>query len=46
MEGRFLGVGLGNLMGIFFFCMLMSVMVKVIFSMYEITGFSEVVRTA
>ena len=43
---KFLGVGLTNALGIALFTMLISVMMKVIFTKYEIEGVSEVVRTA
>lgn len=43
---KFLGVGLQNAIGIAFLTMLLSVVLKVIFTKYEITGVSEVVRTA
>lgn len=46
MEGKFLGVGLQNALGIALFTLLVSVMLKVIFTKYEIEGVSEVVRTA
>ncbi len=43
---RFLGVGLTNALGIALFTMLISVMLKVIFTKHEVEGISEVVRTA
>ena len=46
MGGKFLGIGLNNAIGIALFTMLISVMLKVIFTKYEVTGVSEVVRTA
>lgn len=46
MDGKFLGVGLQNALGIALFTMLVSVVTKVIFTKYEIEGISEVVRTA
>ena len=46
MGGKFLGIGLNNAIGIALFTMLFSVMLKVIFTKYEVTGVSEVVRTA
>ena len=46
MGEKFLGVGLQNALGIAFLTMLTSVVLKVIFTKYEISGLSEVVRTA
>ena len=46
MGGKFLGIGLNNAIGIALFTMIVSVMLKVIFTKYEIQGVSEVVRTA
>lgn len=46
MDGKFLGVGLQNALGIAFLTMLVSVCMKVIFTKYEVSGISEVVRTA
>lgn len=43
---KFLGIGLTNALGIALFTMLVSVMLKVIFTRYEIEGVSEVVRSA
>ena len=42
---KFLGVGLTNALGIALFTMLVIVMMKVIFTKYEVEGVSEVVRT-
>ena len=46
MDGKFLGVGLTNALGIALLTMLVSVIMKVIFTQYEIEGLSDVVRTA
>lgn len=46
MEGKFLGVGLQNALGIALLTLLVSVALKVIFTKYEVSGVSEVVRTA
>ena len=46
MEGKFLGIGLQNALGIALFTLLVSVMLKVIFTKYEIEGISEVVRAS
>jgi hypothetical protein len=46
MDGKFLGVGLQNALGIALFTLLVSVMLKVIFTKYEIEGISEVIRTS
>ena len=46
MESKFLGVGLTNVIGIALFTMLVSVILKVIFTKYEVEGISQVVRTA
>lgn len=46
MESKFLGVGLTNAMGIALLTMLISVVLKVIFTQHEIEGLSEVIRTA
>lgn len=46
MGGKFLGIGLNNAIGIALFTMIISVMLKVIFTKYEVQGISEVVRTA
>ena len=43
---KFLGIGLTNALGIALFTMLVSVMLKVIFTMHQVEGISEVVRTA
>lgn len=46
LEGKFLGVGMQNALGIAFLTLLISVMLKVIFTKYEVEGISEFVRTA
>lgn len=46
MDGKFLGVGLSNAIGISILAMLVSVMLKVIFTTYEIEGVSQIVRAA
>ena len=46
MEGNFLGVGITNALGIALFTMIVSVILKVIFTKYEVEGVSQVVRTA
>ena len=46
MGEKFLGIGLTNALGIALLTMLVSVVLKVIFTKYEIEGVSEVVRTA
>lgn len=46
MSEKFMGVGLKNALAIAFFTMVVSVALKIIFSMYEIEGISQVVRTA
>ena len=46
MDGKFLGVGLTNALGIAIFSMLVIVGLKIIFTKYEIEGISEVVRSA
>ena len=46
MDSKFLGVGLTNVIGIALFTMLVSVILKVIFTKYEVEGISQVVRTA
>ena len=46
MDTKFLGVGLTNVIGIALFTMLVSFVLKVIFTKYEVEGISQVVRTA
>lgn len=46
VDGKFLGVGLQNALGIALFTLLVSVALKVIFTKYEIEGVSEVVRAS
>ena len=40
MESKFLGIGLTNAIGIALFTMIVSVILKVIFTKYEIEGVS------
>ena len=46
MGEKFMGVGLSNALAIAIFTMMISVILKVIFTKYEIEGVSEIVRTA
>lgn len=46
MGEKFLGVGLKNAVGLFFLFMLFSLVLKVIFTKYEVEGVSEAVRAA
>lgn len=46
MGDKFLGVGLTNALGIAVLTLLVSVMLKVIFTTYEVEGLSQIVRTA
>lgn len=46
MGNKFLGVGLVNALGICLLAMLVSILLKIIFTVYEIEGVSELVRTA
>ena len=46
MDSKFLGIGLTNAIGIALFTMIVSVILKVIFTKYEVEGISQVVRTA
>lgn len=46
MDGKFLGVGLQNALGIALFTLLVSITLKVIFTKYEVEGLSQAVRTA
>lgn len=41
---KFLGVGLGNAIGLWFLFCLFSLMAKTIFTKYEIEGVSNVIR--
>lgn len=43
---KFLGVGLVNAVGIAILTMLLSVMLKVVFTKHEVEGVSEIIRTA
>lgn len=44
MDGKFMGVGLKNALGLWLLFMLFSLVAKVVFTEYEIAGVSEVVR--
>lgn len=46
MDGKFLGVGLINALGICILAMLVSIFLKVLFTQYEVEGLSEMIRTA
>ena len=46
MEDKFLGIGLKNALALWFLFLGFSLMAKVIFTRYEISGLSEIVRTA
>lgn len=46
MEGKFLGVGLTNALGIAIFTLLLSCILKVVFTKKEVEGLSDVVRAA
>ena len=46
MEGKFLGLGLINIIGLYFIMVLISLVMKTIFTKYEVEGLSEVIRTA
>ena len=46
MDGKFLGLGLINIIGLYFILMLISLVMKTIFTKYEVEGLSEVIRTA
>lgn len=46
MNDKFLGVGLVNALGIAFLTLMLSVILKVIFTQHEVEGISDVVRTA
>lgn len=46
MGEKFLGVGLKNAVGLFMLFMLFSLILKVVFTKYEVEGVSEVVRAA
>ena len=46
MDSKFLGIGLTNAIGVALFTMIVSVILKVIFTKYEVEGVSQVVRTA
>lgn len=46
MDGKFLGLGLINIIGLYFILVLISLVMKTIFTKYEVEGLSEVIRTA
>ena len=46
MDGKFLGVGIKNALGLWLLFLLFSVVAKVIFTKYEVEGLSEVVRAS
>lgn len=46
MESKFLGVGLVNATGICILAMLVSIFLKTLFTLYEVEGLSEVIRSA
>lgn len=43
---KFMGVGLTNALAIAIFTMMISVMLKIIFTKYEVEGLSQIVRMA
>ena len=45
-EGKFLGLGMINIIGLYFMLMLISLVMKTIFTKYEVSGVSEIIRTA
>lgn len=46
MQDKLLGVGLTNLLGIWLMCTLLSLVAKVVFTKYEVTGISEIFQAA
>jgi hypothetical protein len=46
MNDKFLGVGLVNAVAIGVLAMLLSIFLKTLFTLYEVEGLSEVVRSA
>lgn len=46
MNEKFLGVGLTNALGIALFTMVTIISLKIIFTKHEVSGISEVVRSA
>ena len=46
MDRKFLGLGLINIIGLYFIMVLISLVMKTIFTKYEVEGLSEVIRTA
>lgn len=45
MEKKFGGVGLINILVIWLVCCVLTVMAKTVFSIYEVEGVSEFIRT-
>lgn len=43
---KFLGLGLKNIIGLYFILTLISLIMKTVFTKYEVEGLSEVIRTA
>jgi hypothetical protein len=43
---KFLGIGLKNAIGLWLLFMLFSLVIKTVFTKYEVEGISEVVRAA
>ena len=43
---KFLGIGLMNALAICVLAMVVSIFLKVVFTMYEVEGLSELIRTA
>ena len=43
---KFMGVGLTNALAIAIFSMMISVMLKIIFTKYEVEGLSQIIRMA
>ena len=46
LDGKFLGIGLQNALGIAIFTLLVIVSLKIIFTKHEVEGVSEVIRMA
>ncbi|WP_215586109.1 hypothetical protein [Bacillus mycoides] len=45
MEGKFAGIGLKNILAIFFLFIIFIVMAKVVLTKYPVKGISEVIQT-
>ncbi|WP_179865938.1 hypothetical protein [Bacillus wiedmannii] len=45
MEGKFAGIGMKNILAIWFLFIILTVMAKVILTKYPIKGISEVIQT-